>query len=56
MCNREEYFGDRYNEIAETNTEKMLKAISVISNIQKKLEQKLAQKTAPKNRHKNKAQ
>ena len=48
MCNREEYFDDGFNEITETNTDKMLKAITVISNNQKELEQKLEQRTAPK--------
>ena len=49
MCNREEYFGDRFNEITESNTDEMLKAINVLSNNQKKLEQKLDQRVAPKN-------
>ena len=49
MCNREEYFDDWFNEITETNTDKMLKAKTVISNNQKELEQKLEQKVAPKN-------
>ena len=29
MCNREEYFDDGFNEITESNTDKMLKAITV---------------------------
>ena len=49
MCNREEYFDDGFNEITESNTDKMLKAITVISNNQKELEQKLEQRTAAKN-------
>ena len=49
MCNREEYFDDGFNEITESNTDKMLKAITVISNNQKELEQKFEQRTAPKN-------
>ena len=49
MCNREEYLDDGFNEITESNTDKMLKAITVISNNQKELEQKLEQKVAPKN-------
>ena len=49
MCNREEYFDDGFNEITESNTDKMLKAITVISNTQKELEQKLEQKVASKN-------
>ena len=49
MCNREEYFDDGFNEITETNTNKMLKAIATISNNQKELEQKLEQRSAPKN-------
>ena len=49
MCNREEYFDDGFNEITETNTDKMLKAITTISNNQKELEQKLEQRSAPKN-------
>ena len=49
MCNREEYFDDGFNEITETNTDKMLKAITTISNNQKELEQKLEQRIAPKN-------
>ena len=48
MCNREEYFDDGFNEITESNTDKKLKAITVISNNQKELEQKLKQRTAPK--------
>ena len=47
MCNREEYFDDGFNEITESNTDKMLKAITVNSNNQKELEQKLKQKVAP---------
>ena len=49
MCNREEYFDDGFNEITETNTDKMLKAITNISNNQKELEQKFEQRSAPKN-------
>ena len=49
ICNREEYFDDGFNEITESNTDKMLKAITVISNNQKELEQKLEQKVASKN-------
>ena len=49
MCNREEYFDDGFNEITETNADKMLKAITTISNNQKELEQKLEQRSAPKN-------
>ena len=49
MCNREEYFDDGFNEITETDTDKMLKAITNISNNQKELEQKLEQRSAPKN-------
>ena len=49
MCNREEYLDDRFNEITESNTYKMLKAITTISNNQKELEQKLEQSIAPKN-------
>ena len=49
MCNREEYFDDGFNEITETNIDKMLKAIATISNNQKELEQKLEQRPAPKN-------
>ena len=49
MCNRKEYFDDGFNEITETNTDKMLKAITTISNNQKELEQKLEQTIAPKN-------
>ena len=49
MCNIEEYFDDGFNEITESNTDKMLKAITVISNNQKELEQKLDQRVAPKN-------
>ena len=49
MCNREEYYDDGFNEITESNTDKMLKAITVISNNQKELEQKLEQKVAPEN-------
>ena len=56
MCNREEYFDDGFNEITESNTDKMLKAITVISNNQKELEQKLEQRTAPKMSHQIKAQ
>ena len=47
MCNREEYFDDGFNEITESNKDKMLKAITVISNNQKELGQKLEQKVAP---------
>ena len=50
MCNREEYFDDGFNEITESNTDKMLKAITVLSNNQKEVEQKLEQKVAPKNK------
>ena len=32
MCNREEYFDDGFNKITDSNTDKMLKAITVISN------------------------
>ena len=49
MCNRGEYFDDGFNEITESNTDKILKAITVISINQKELEQKLEQKVAPKN-------
>ena len=49
MCNREEYIDDRFNEITESNTDKMLKAKTVISNNQKELEQKLEQKATPNN-------
>ena len=49
MCNRGEYFDDGFNEITESNTDKMLKAITAISNNQKEVEQKLEQKEAPKN-------
>ena len=49
ICNREEYFDDGFHEITETNTDKMLKAITTISNNQKELEQKLEQRIAPKN-------
>ena len=49
MCNREKYFGDGFNELTESNTVKMLKAITAISNNQKELEQKLEQKVAHKN-------
>ena len=49
MCKREEYLDDGFNEITETNTDKMLKAITTISNNQKQLEQKLEQRSAPKN-------
>ena len=48
ICNRKEHFDDGFNEITESNTDKMLKAITIISN-QKELEQKLDQKVAPKN-------
>ena len=48
MCNREEYFDDGFSEITESITDKMLKAITVISNNQKEHEQKLKQRTAPK--------
>ena len=54
MCNREEYFDDGFNEITETNTDKMLKAIATLSNNQKELEQKLEQHL--KMSHQNKAQ
>ena len=54
MCKREEYFDDGFNEITESNTDKMLKAITVISNNQKELEQKLEQHL--KLSHQNKAQ
>ena len=47
MCNREEYFDDGFNEITESNTDKTLKAIAVISNNQKELEQKLEQNFRP---------
>ena len=50
MCKREEYFDDGFNETTESNTDKMLKAITVISNNQKELEQKLEQRVAPKNK------
>ena len=50
MCNGEEYFDDGFNEITESNTDKMLKAITVISNNHKELEQKLEQYVAPKNK------
>ena len=46
ICNIEEYFDDGFNEINESNTDKMLKAITVISNNQKEFEQKLEQKVA----------
>ena len=49
MCNREEYFEDGFNEITESNIDKMLKAITVISNNQKEVEQKLEQRVAAKN-------
>ena len=49
MCNREEYFDDGFNEITESNTDKMLKAITTISNNQKELEQKLEHSIAPNN-------
>ena len=49
MCNREEYFDDGFNEISESNTDKMLKAITLISNNQNELEQKIEQKVARKN-------
>ena len=49
MCNREEFFDDGFNEITESNTDKMLKTITVISSNQKELEQKLEQRIAPKN-------
>ena len=50
MCNREEYFDDEFNEITESNTDKMLKATTVISVNQKfELKEKLEQKVAPKN-------
>ena len=42
MCNREEYFDDGFNEITESNTDKMLKARIVVSNNQRELEQKVA--------------
>ena len=48
MCNREEYIDDGFNEITESNTDKMLKAIITISSNQKELEQKLEQRAAPK--------
>ena len=47
MCNREEYFDDGFNEITESNTCKMLKAMTVISNNQIVLEQKIAPKSEP---------
>ena len=49
MSNREEYFGDGFNEITESNTDKMLKAKTFISKNQKELEQKFEQRVAPKN-------
>ena len=49
MCKREEYFDDVFNEISESNPDKMLKAITVISNNQKELEQILKQRVAAKN-------
>ena len=49
MCNREEYFDDGFNEMTESNTDKMLKAITVISKNQKEFEHRLEQKVAPKN-------
>ena len=55
MCNREEYFDDGFIEITESNTDKMLKAITVISNNQKDLQQKLEQKVASKVSHQDKA-
>ena len=36
ICNREEYFDDGFNEITETNTDKVLKAITVISKKSKR--------------------
>ena len=47
MCNREVCFDDGFNEITESNTDKMLKAITVISFNQKELEQKVAPKIEP---------
>ena len=47
MCNREEYFDEGFNEITESNTCKMLKAMTVISNNQIELEQKVAPKNEP---------
>ena len=44
MCNRKEYFDDGFNEISESNTDKMLKAITVISNNQKELSRNLNRK------------
>ena len=44
ICNREKYFVDGFNEITESNTDKMLKSLTVISNNQKELEQKVAPK------------
>ena len=41
MCNREEYFDNGFNKITKSNTDKMLKATTVISNNQKKFEQNL---------------
>ena len=49
MCNRKEYFDDGFSEITESNTDRKLKAITVISNNQKELEQTLEQKAVPKN-------
>ena len=48
MCNREEFFDDGLNEITESKTDKMLKAITVTSNNQKELEPKLEQKVVLK--------
>ena len=49
MCNREEYFDDGFNEITESKTNKILKAITVTSNNRKELAPNLGQKVAPKN-------
>ena len=42
MSNSEEYFGDGFNEITESNTDKMLKAKTVISKNQNKLNRNLS--------------
>ena len=48
MCNREEYFDDGFNEITETNTDKMSKAITLKSNNLIEIEPKIEQKVVSK--------
>ena len=50
MCNREECFDEGFNEITETNTDKMLKAITVISNNQKELSRETQLKMSQQNK------